>query len=403
MRIGIYAGDQVAIDGGGYTYQVELLEAFAGLAAESPHEFIVFASPRLAAGLHTMFFAANVKVAELAPPTWRDRLQGMLQRDFSYVRTKWRSPGRLQRAVLSQGVEYVWFLGSDCHLLDVPYLAVVWDIQHRTLPWFPELTHRGEFDAREAANAWFLRRAAGVITGTRTGAAQVEYFYQVSDSVIKPLPQPTPAFALKAGGNLPQGWANVPAKYGVNGRYLIYPAQFWAHKNHVNLLYAIQYLRKELATDISLVLLGSDKGNKQFCMRVAADLGLQNCCHFLGFIPRDDLVALYAGAVALSYVSYGGPDNLPPLEAFALGCPVVAADIPGAREQLEDCALFVDPSMPADMALAFKRLADGGMECEALVARGRIRAARWTGRDFVRGVFKIFDQFAAVRRNWGRS
>ena len=42
-------------------------------------------------------------------------------------------------------------------------------------------------------------------------------------------------------------------------------------------------------------------------------------------------------------MSLFGPENLPPLEAMALGCPVVAADVPGAREQLGDAALRVPP------------------------------------------------------------
>ena len=38
-----------------------------------------------------------------------------------------------------------------------------------------------------------------------------------------------------------------------------------------------------------------------------------------------DLVALYRHAFALAYVTFFGPENLPPLEAFGLGCPVVAS------------------------------------------------------------------------------
>jgi glycosyltransferase involved in cell wall biosynthesis len=43
----------------------------------------------------------------------------------------------------------------------------------------------------------------------------------------------------------------------------------------------------------------------------------------------------------LRYPSFFGAENLPPLEAFALGCPVIAADMPGAREQLGDAAILV--------------------------------------------------------------
>ena len=42
------------------------------------------------------------------------------------------------------------------------------------------------------------------------------------------------------------------------GKYLIYPAQYWSHKNHEKLLLAIKIL-KEKFSDIKLVLIGHKK------------------------------------------------------------------------------------------------------------------------------------------------
>ena len=160
------------------------------------------------------------------------------------------------------------------------------------MPWFPELSHRGEWDARESANAWFLRRAAAVITGTRTGADEIVRFYQVQPELVHILPHPTPDFALRAAE---AGAADVMAKYHVESPYLIYPAQFWAHKNHVNLLLALRELRNTHGLSVQLVLLGSDKGNRAYCEQIAADLGLGDALRLLGFVPREDLIALYRG------------------------------------------------------------------------------------------------------------
>ena len=120
---------------------------------------------------------------------------------------------------------------------------------------------------------------------------------------------------------------------------------------------------------------------------------------FLGFVPLEDLVALYRGAFALSYVTFFGPENLPTLEAFALGCPVIASDVSGAREQLGDAALFVDPRNPSEIAAAIKSLQDDDLR-RSLIDKGRARAERWTAKDFVRGVFNAFDEFEPVRRCW---
>ena len=65
----------------------------------------------------------------------------------------------------------------------------------------------------------------------------------------------TPARAATAADS-----TDVRKKYGIEGDYLFYPAQFWAHKNHVNLLYALRRLRDQ-------------KGFDAFKWRVGAECG----------------------------------------------------------------------------------------------------------------------------------
>jgi glycosyltransferase involved in cell wall biosynthesis len=121
--------------------------------------------------------------------------------------------------------------------------------------------------------------------------------------------------------------------------------------------------------------------------------------HFLGFVEEDDLVALYQHAHALTYMSYFGPENLPPLEALALGCPVIAADVPGAELQLGDAALLVPPSEAPRLAEAVRQLEDPGLRDEQ-IRKGRTRATSRTAAVYVRGVLDFLDEFERVRRCW---
>ena len=93
------------------------------------------------------------------------------------------------------------------------------------------------------------------------------------------------------------------------------------------------------AHDYELVLVGDDKGQAGHVASLVREMGLSDSVHQLGFVETEELVALYRGAHSLLYLSFG-PENLPPLEAYALGCPVVASDVPGAREQLGEAALL---------------------------------------------------------------
>lgn len=121
---------------------------------------------------------------------------------------------------------------------------------------------------------------------------------------------------------------------------------------------------------------------------------------FLGFVTREDLTALYQGAFALAYPSLFGPDNLPPLEAFALGCPVIASNYDGAQEQLENAALYVDALAPDSIAAAVRQLLVNPALRQQMIELGHIRARKWTATDYVQEIFSILDEFEAVRRCW---
>jgi glycosyltransferase involved in cell wall biosynthesis len=264
-------------------------------------------------------------------------------------------------------------------------------------PFFPEVSARAEWDVRERRYAAALRRASYIITGTRAGQAEIERFYQVAPERVRILPHPTPRFALNAP---PGDDAATLSRLGLAPGFVFYPAQLWPHKNHAGLLQAARILKERDGLAPALVFTGSDQGNRAHLLRLADELGVSSQVHWLGFVERQDLLALYRQAAMLVYPSYFGPENLPPLEAFACGCPVAAARVSGATEQLADAAFLFDPANPTEMAQAIRSIwSDEGLR-RTLVARGRQRASRFTGDDFAGGVLAILDEFEQVRRCW---
>jgi glycosyltransferase involved in cell wall biosynthesis len=223
--------------------------------------------------------------------------------------------------------------------------------------------------------------------------------FRVEPERVLCLGHPTPAFAREASKREPFPRRRIE-ELGVRGRYLLYPAQFWPHKNHATLISVVAELARDGREPYELVLAGTDKGGQLAHVRdLAREAGVTDLVHFLGFVDVSDLVALYQHAHALTYVSFFGPENLPPLEAFVLGCPVVAADVPGAQEQLGDAALLVPPTKASLIAEAILRLEDPGLR-NSLTARGRQRAEALTPDRYVRGVIEFLDDFEATRRCW---
>ena len=394
MKVGVFLEDFSPDVGGGFTIQHDIFRALIELIDETSHSFVIFCRrPETVAPLLT---TPRVEAVGF-PGSLGQRVFARAERGLHSLLEKRQRQTRLEQLCKEAGVEFMWFVGAEAVQIDLPYMAIVWDLQHRRQPWFPEVSANGTWKHREGFYNEFLRRASIIIAGNEAGRQEIERFYQVTSDRIKILPHPTPAFALAAEQSDVEA---VLKKYELKSNYLFYPAQFWSHKNHVNLLLAAAKLKAEHQIDLPVVFVGSDKGNQEYIRTFAAQLKPSIDVAFLGFVPIQDLVALYRGAFALAYVTFFGPENLPTLEAFALGCPVVASAVDGAREQLGDAALLVDPRDPANIAAAIKSLHDDKQLRQTLIERGHARAERWTAKDFVRGVFSALDEFETVRRCW---
>jgi glycosyltransferase involved in cell wall biosynthesis len=148
------------------------------------------------------------------------------------------------------------------------------------------------------------------------------------------------------------------------------------------------------------VFTGSDQGNERNVRDLVDQLELHDQVFFLGHVSRQELRALYQSALCLCYVSFFGPENLPPLEAFGLGCPVIAADVPGASEQLGNAAIRVNPSNDLEIAKALKILSQDKTKRDELIRRGKERARRFTGADFAEELIALLDEFETIRRSW---
>jgi glycosyltransferase involved in cell wall biosynthesis len=394
MNIGVYLLNAPEEIGGGFTFEQEVLEGIIEERGASRHTFTAFST---AAALPARY-GADIQHFSLTAPQEPTSLSLV-----DKVRRRLQPAERLdaEKIARESGIDILLNLVPWSTLtLDIPFITIVWDLMHRSHSYFPEVSQGRIWEGRERDFSTVLRRAAIIITGTQAGRQEVERFYGSPADRFRLLPHPTPRFALASH---PENGPEVLAGLGISGQYLFYPAGFWPHKNHINLLLALAALRDRHANRLSLVLVGADHGNRSHIDNWIRKLGLESQVRVLGFLPREKLVALYRHAFALTYVSFSGPENFPPLEAFGLGCPVIASRFPGAEEQLGDAALLADPASPDGIADAIQTLSRDKDLRSRLTELGKMRARRFTTRDFARGLFAIFDELDSVRRTWGHS
>jgi glycosyltransferase involved in cell wall biosynthesis len=163
-------------------------------------------------------------------------------------------------------------------------------------------------------------------------------------------------------------------KYGINKPYALAVSSLEPRKNLRRLLEAWETLG-DLKEEASLVVVGA-KGSSA----VFQDCGLTNIPKgvlFTGYVPDEDLPALYSGARALVYPSLNEGFGLPVLEALACGTRVISSNSTSIPEVAGGMALLIDPYSPQAIARSLKLVIEYDHD-PRLSAEGRSHAQSFT-------------------------
>lgn len=178
------------------------------------------------------------------------------------------------------------------------------------------------------------------------------------------------------------------------GRFVLAVGNLTAHKN----LRALGLAAARLAArGITLVVVGGT-GSAAF----AADAALPEPAIYTGKISDGELRALYEAAACFVFPSRYEGFGLPPLEAMACGCPVVASTAPAVVETCGDAAWFCDPDDHAGFADAVCRLLDEPELRATMRRRGLDHAASMTWDKAAGALTRVIDEFCDESRSIDR-
>lgn len=254
----------------------------------------------------------------------------------------------------------------------------VHDLMHRYEPEFEEI--RSTYELRELLFRSVARLSDIVLVDSELGKKQFSesYYNKIHFPCIGILPFVAPRHIR----NKKEEYINTPSKY------IFYPAQFWEHKNHINLIRAVK-LVKEKEKDICLVLVGSEKNAFQKIKKEINQNDLQENVCILGFVSDEQITYLYRHAVALVMPSYFGPTNIPPLEAMALGCPAIVSNKYAMEEQVGDAGLLFNPDSPQEIADCIMKVWNNEELRQQMIEKGYQRIKKWTEIDFKKRFISI--------------
>lgn len=332
MKIGIFLSARKPTDGGGYTITKDLFDTILKIYPKKNFFFVI-------RGNENNYFKNTLQKGGFDfTIIKKSRFEIFIKSLISILfKSVFNFKDNLDNIFKIKKIKCLIFLSSEnFYPLKTPYVSTVWDIQHLTNPYFKETGSILVKIYRHIVLKAFLKNSKKIIVGTDVGKKEIKKFYKINDNFFYKLPHPTPKIFFKvkkAGFNL---------KIFKKKNFFVYPANFWEHKNHILLLKVIKEINLKYKKKINLVLVGSIKDRVYYkkILKFIEINRLKKNIKILKFVSLKKLIQLYDHSKGLLYASSSGPENLPPLEAFARGKNVIVSDYPGSKEQLNKFATY---------------------------------------------------------------
>lgn len=237
-----------------------------------------------------------------------------------------------------------------------------------------------------------IRRAAVVLTLSEFSRQDILRRYHTPPEKVVVAPcAADPAFRKIDD---PAQLVAIKERHGIDGPYILCVSNLQPRKNLKTLIAAYVALRTAGETRHKLVLVGRKAWLYDEIFAAARDSGFAGDLVFTGYLPREDVVALYNAADLFVYPSIFEGFGLPPLEAMACGTPVVTSSTSSFPEVVGDAALTVDPLDVAALAGAMARVLHDPTLRARLRERGLRRAAAFSWEATARIILEAYRRAA---------
>lgn len=403
-------------NGGAKQITLNLIERMSRLAPEI--EFVMLTSSDGDADLAALDCANVSRVCVLdrtprgAPavgspqPSWRSRARralapvlpprAMQWLDHAYVAAMNRR-GRPSRVVSQLGADLLLcpFTAPYYHEPGVPTIAIVMQLVFDAYPQF--------FDAEQR---FFRHRDLMWATRVSTTLAclsdyvrdrVVEFGHLSSERAVTIRPRTYRRLPDLSRAEA----ASIIAPLGLGlESFLVYPANFWPHKNHALLLTAFaMYCAAHPESNLKLVCPGQPDPTRASLRDATSTMGIADRVLFPGYASETEMAALYRASVGLIFPSLYEGFGLPLLEAMALGVPVLASNTTCIPEVAGDAPLYFDPRSPQAIVRTIERLASEPELRQRMIAAGSAQAASLGNPDDeAREYLELFDAVAGRTR-----
>lgn len=177
----------------------------------------------------------------------------------------------------------------------------------------------------------------------------------------------------------------LPKRHSSDTPYFLAVSSIDQRKNFLQLLNVFDGIQ-----GCTLKIVG---GNNRIFNSSMPERNTPNNIEYLGRVSDAELVELYNEANAFIFPSLYEGFGLPPIEAMASGCPVLASDIPVLREVCGDAAIYFDPRDPSSIKNAIMQclqMNDG--DRQTIINKGKQNVTRYSWERSARKITELIKQ-----------
>lgn len=276
----------------------------------------------------------------------------------------------------------------------LPQIATIHDTFALQFPWLCKRLNRWHYQRRLPRT---LRDCAGIITPTAFVRDCLLRYY-TDNSLNEELRRKTSVIPwgiddIFYQSDRAQATA-MRAKYNLPEKYVLYVGRQEPKKNSAAVMKAFFAACCSSGAQHALVCVGPRGWGGNDLEGTAHRLAFSERLVRCGFVPREDLPGLYAGASLLLFPSYVEGFGLPVLEAMACGTPVIASSIPPFMETARGAAVLCPADDLAGMRIAIEQIISDPEFAQGLQSRGRDRAEQYRWDAHARLTLDCYRQIA---------
>lgn len=276
------------------------------------------------------------------------------------------------------------------------FVSSIYDVNFKLDNYFPEYDSSSLFESKNLIVKKSVDRAFKILVDTKRSKKELTEYYNCPSKKI--IIQPFTPLLPDIDRNVDT--QKIMLKLGIQKKkFLFYPAQFWAHKNHKYIIDAIKILNKE-ENDIHVVFCGSDKGNLNYIKAEINNEGLQDKFLIFNFITDEEVISLYKNCIGLIMPTYVARSTLPLYEAFFFKTPVFySKDV--LDSELENLVISMDLNDPQDLSNKINNLLVNKIDVSEKVEKAfNYYKQNCSESLFLSNYKKIIDEYNYLSKRW---